>query len=137
MWKRRQKDPNSQRRQCLLDTTGLMQYELTETSAAYTGPAHVQASRIPHMEEKNGLNSSPIPRTFFKLIPTGRGKISFLQWNDPEFINHTLGQDPYLEAVDPHKMDSTFVCVHALFCFANFCLFFSGVVSEKEKEHEV
>lgn len=120
------------------DTTELMPYELTETAAECTRPAHVQASRIPLVEEKDGLKPCPLPRSFIKLIPTEKGKTSFLQWRDPGLITRTLGQTPYLQAVDQHKMDSTFMCVKHLFCFANFCLFFFSVgVSEKEKERDV
>jgi hypothetical protein len=147
MWKSRQKDCKSQRewttprKQCLPDTTGLIQYGLTETATVCTVPSYVQASQIPRMKEKNGLKPpSPPPRSFYKLIPAGRGKISFLQWSHPGFINHTLEQAPYLEAVDQHKMCvcvcvCVCVCAHTLFCFVNFCLFSPQEVFPRKRKN--
>lgn len=69
------------------------------------------------------------------MTANGRGEISFLQWNDIGYVNHTPGQAVGSGVFDQCKSDSinafsSFVCLFA-------CLLVFVFVFKVQKENEV
>lgn len=83
------------------------------------------------------------------MVPTGKGKINFLQWNLTGHSEHASGQAPYPGVDAQEKMNSVtflfhfvffwhvlsfaclfFICIFSLFFFCVFLDFFLGFVFE-------
>lgn len=66
-------------------------YELTEKTAR-TGPDRFKPTRVPALRWGRGPGLPPLTKKVLQLIPTGKGKSGFLQWNLPRCISHVSGQ---------------------------------------------
>lgn len=60
-----------------------------------------------------------LTKNLFQLIPTGKGKVSFLQWSLTGYISHSSGQNPCL--LDQHSL-SLSLSLNSI--FVDFCLIF-------------
>lgn len=61
------------------------------------------------------MASHPSPGNCAKIVPSGKRKISFLQWNLTGYINCTLGQTPGPGVVGQYTTKSLVILL-------NFCL---------------
>lgn len=76
---RASEDEKEIRNQCLPVTT--CTYELTETIAARTGPAQIQARWIPVLTGELGMEPRFQPRSYLQVSFTCKVQVSFIQWN--------------------------------------------------------
>lgn len=125
------------KKQCLQDTTGLM-------NRNYNSMYKLKTDQILALEVESGHRAPPRPRSYLRRIPTGKGKISLLQWSITGYMNHSplclrvVGQ-PKKSYTMNFFMGFYFVwvfcsiilfCAFLLFCCALFCVL-------RKREHEV
>lgn len=109
------------RKQCLLDTKGLMHKELIEIVAASTRPAQVQAGCSHSAESRSDVEFHPWPRNYLQLIPAGKVFSSGV----PVDTSASLKGRPHGQEQLGNKTNSVvFLWAFCFCCFSfTFCLF--------------
>lgn len=88
------------RKQHFPNTTGLMHIYAYWDCDRMHRPAQVQVILNLSMENWKWAQSPKLTKKLLQLITDRRGKISFLQWNDPGYINSTLEQASWSGIID-------------------------------------